>query len=232
MERTQGERTPAFLEGLDDPEFVRRFLARSGPARLDHPHRRARPRGMGVLGDLLERRGLGDRRPRHRGAPEQHARRAGPQPARLPPPSARPAAAEHDGADDRCCATGSPSWRSGAPGPTGSARRSCRRSSAWSTTGLRPGTRCARRACTSRTDVVYAEPGIDTGRARGARAARSPGSGSSTCSSAARRRSSAIGRGASGAAVIRVAGVRRWSSLEQPGGCMLNLVAYADQNHH
>jgi gamma-glutamyltranspeptidase / glutathione hydrolase len=31
MERTQAERTPDFLEGLDDPEFVRRFLARSSP---------------------------------------------------------------------------------------------------------------------------------------------------------------------------------------------------------
>jgi gamma-glutamyltranspeptidase / glutathione hydrolase len=31
MERTQAERTPEFLEGLDDPEFVRRFLARSAP---------------------------------------------------------------------------------------------------------------------------------------------------------------------------------------------------------
>ncbi len=28
MERTQSERTPEFLEGLDDPEFVRRFLSR------------------------------------------------------------------------------------------------------------------------------------------------------------------------------------------------------------
>jgi gamma-glutamyltranspeptidase/glutathione hydrolase len=28
MERTQAERTPAFLEGLDDPEFVKRFLGR------------------------------------------------------------------------------------------------------------------------------------------------------------------------------------------------------------
>jgi gamma-glutamyltranspeptidase / glutathione hydrolase len=28
MERTQAERTPEFLEGLDDPEFVQRFLAR------------------------------------------------------------------------------------------------------------------------------------------------------------------------------------------------------------
>ena len=31
MERTQAERTPEFLEGLDDPEFVRRFLARRSP---------------------------------------------------------------------------------------------------------------------------------------------------------------------------------------------------------
>ena len=30
MERTQRERTPEFLEGLDDPEFVRRFLAGAG----------------------------------------------------------------------------------------------------------------------------------------------------------------------------------------------------------
>jgi gamma-glutamyltranspeptidase/glutathione hydrolase len=29
MERTQSERTPEFLEGLDDPEFVERFLRRS-----------------------------------------------------------------------------------------------------------------------------------------------------------------------------------------------------------
>jgi gamma-glutamyltranspeptidase / glutathione hydrolase len=31
MERTQSERTPEFLAGLDDPEFVRRFLARRAP---------------------------------------------------------------------------------------------------------------------------------------------------------------------------------------------------------
>jgi gamma-glutamyltranspeptidase / glutathione hydrolase len=43
MERTQAERTPAFLEGLDDPSFVQRFLARRSPlgstthvAVLDH----------------------------------------------------------------------------------------------------------------------------------------------------------------------------------------------------
>jgi gamma-glutamyltranspeptidase/glutathione hydrolase len=31
MEQTQAERTPEFLEGLDDPEFVQRFLARRSP---------------------------------------------------------------------------------------------------------------------------------------------------------------------------------------------------------
>jgi gamma-glutamyltranspeptidase / glutathione hydrolase len=31
MERVQAERTPEFLAGLDDPEFVRRFLRRRGP---------------------------------------------------------------------------------------------------------------------------------------------------------------------------------------------------------
>ena len=31
MERTQAERTPEFLEGLADPDFVRRFLARRSP---------------------------------------------------------------------------------------------------------------------------------------------------------------------------------------------------------
>jgi gamma-glutamyltranspeptidase / glutathione hydrolase len=31
MERTQAERTPEFLEGLDDPSFVERFLARRSP---------------------------------------------------------------------------------------------------------------------------------------------------------------------------------------------------------
>jgi gamma-glutamyltranspeptidase / glutathione hydrolase len=31
MERTQAERTPEFLEGLDDPEFVKRFLTRRSP---------------------------------------------------------------------------------------------------------------------------------------------------------------------------------------------------------
>ncbi len=31
MERTQAERTPEFLEGLDDPDFVKRFLARRSP---------------------------------------------------------------------------------------------------------------------------------------------------------------------------------------------------------
>jgi len=31
MERTQAERTPEFIEGLNDPEFVKRFMARRSP---------------------------------------------------------------------------------------------------------------------------------------------------------------------------------------------------------
>ncbi len=76
-----------------------RFLARRSPlgstthvAVLDRD-------GLGVLGHVLERLVLGRGRARHRRSPEQHARRAGPQPARLPPPSAGAAAAEHDVAD-------------------------------------------------------------------------------------------------------------------------------------
>ena len=68
MERIQAERTPEFLAGLDDPEFVERFLSargrgRQAAARLDHPHRGARSRGLGLLGDLLQRLVLGRRRP-------------------------------------------------------------------------------------------------------------------------------------------------------------------------
>jgi gamma-glutamyltranspeptidase/glutathione hydrolase len=35
MEQTQAERTPEFLEGLDDPAFVQRFLARHSPSAPD-----------------------------------------------------------------------------------------------------------------------------------------------------------------------------------------------------
>ena len=44
-----------------------------------------------------QRRGLGRRRPRHGHPSEQRDGRAGPQPARLPPPPRRAADAEHDG---------------------------------------------------------------------------------------------------------------------------------------
>ena len=104
--------------------------AAASAARLDHPHLGARPRGLGVLGDLLERLVLRRRRARDRRPPEQHARRAGPQPARLSPPPAGAPAAEHDGADGRAARRRGPSWCSAAPAPTGSARRSCRRSCA------------------------------------------------------------------------------------------------------
>ena len=48
------------------------------PARVDHPRRRARPRGLGLLGHLIQRLVLGRGRARHRRSPEQHAGRTGP----------------------------------------------------------------------------------------------------------------------------------------------------------
>ena len=67
------------------------FLERSWPR--GSARRRTSPcstRDGGALQrDLLERRGRRDRRPGHRHPPQQHAGRAGPQPARLPPPPAR-----------------------------------------------------------------------------------------------------------------------------------------------
>ena len=75
MEMTQRERTPEFLEGLSDPEFVRGFLrAQRRPARLDDSHRGARLRRLGMLGDMLERIGVRRGCPRHRRPPQQHAR--------------------------------------------------------------------------------------------------------------------------------------------------------------
>ena len=102
MAATQRQRTPEFLEGLDDPAFVARFLALARwAARVDHPHRRAGRRRLGLLGDLLGRFGVGRDRPRHRRASEQHAGRARPQPARVSSPPAGTADAVDDVADDR-----------------------------------------------------------------------------------------------------------------------------------
>ena len=109
MEQTQALRTPEFLDGLDDPEFVERFLTRRSPLGLDDAHRGARPRRLGVLGHVLERSCSGVIVPGTGDSPQQHARRAGPQPARLPPPSAGPTNAEHDVADGRA-----PGGRAGA----------------------------------------------------------------------------------------------------------------------
>ena len=59
--------------------------------------------GDGMLRErhLLERDRLGADRPRHRRPRQQHARRGGPEPARLPPPRPGPAAAVDDVADRR-----------------------------------------------------------------------------------------------------------------------------------
>ena len=69
------------------------------PARLDHPHLGARRRRDVRQRHLLQRLGLGRARPRHRRDPQQHARRGGPQPARLPRDRAGPPGALDDGAD-------------------------------------------------------------------------------------------------------------------------------------
>ena len=60
MERTQAERTPEFLEGLADPEFVARFLARRSPAARDSQsaNRAARsPLGSTTHVAVLDREG-------------------------------------------------------------------------------------------------------------------------------------------------------------------------------
>ena len=104
----------------------RRWAERGRPLGLDHAHLRARRRRPGLCRDHVQRRGLGDRRPRHRDSPQQHARRAGPEPARLPPPPTGAAAAEHDVPDRRAARRPRPSSCSAAGGPTGSGRPSCR----------------------------------------------------------------------------------------------------------
>ena len=141
----------------------RRSSAGAGwAAGVDHARRRAGPRRLGVLGDLVGRLGVWGHRARDRCTPQQHDGRAGPQPPGLSPPPAGPADAEHDVADGRAARRHRRSWRSAARGQTGSARRCCRRSSARSTRVCRPRRRSTRRGCTTRTAIVYAEPGIDT----------------------------------------------------------------------
>ena len=177
MERTQSERTPEFLDGLGDPEFVKRFLARRSPLGSTTHVVGARPRGLGVLGDVLERFVLGRRRAGHRSASEQHARRAGSQPARLSPPSARPPAAEHDVADRRAprrSARAGGGQRRLEPDPLGDPaddhprdrRRPARRA-----------TPSGRRESTSRTASSTSSP-ESTSRRLSAPAGRSPHSGS------------------------------------------------------
>ena len=102
--RWRRRRTPArgFTPAVEDG-FAERFLydgrgaARRGfldpagarprrrrPARLDHPHLGPRRRRAVRQRHLLQRLGLGRAGARDRRDPQQHARRGGPQPARLP----------------------------------------------------------------------------------------------------------------------------------------------------
>ena len=158
---------PSSSRASTTPSSCSGFLRRRRPARVDHPHRGARPRRLGMLGDVLQRLLLGRDRPRHRRAPQQHARRAGPQPARLSPPSGRPADAEHDGADDRAA-------RRRPELVLGSAGSNRIRSAILQTIvrrvddGLRPARRSRAPRVHFEDGVVYAEPGIDIGRAGGA----------------------------------------------------------------
>ena len=160
MEAAQAERTPEFLEGLRDEGFVERF--------------RASRMGSTTHISVLDERGnarAASRAPTARAAaivvpgtghpPQQHAGRAGPQPARLPPPSARAPAAEHDGADGRAARRRAPSWCSAAAARTASARRSCRRSSTSSTAGCAVDEAVRAPRLHFEDGVVYAEPGID-----------------------------------------------------------------------
>ena len=96
--------TPARLDELAaelGSGRARHRRSHAGRVRLDDAHHGRRRRGTLRDRDLLERDRLGDARPRHRRARQQHARRGGPQPARLPRPRARPADDLDDGADRR-----------------------------------------------------------------------------------------------------------------------------------
>ena len=107
MEAAQAERTPEFLAGLPGARVPRALHARAGWARTTHISA-ADVRRLGVRGHVHERRGLRRGRARHRHPPEQHDGRAGPLAVRLPRPSAGPAAAVDDGADDGARADGGP----------------------------------------------------------------------------------------------------------------------------
>ena len=106
---TNRARDEEFLEGLATEGFLERFLAKQaldsvadrGPfAPRQHHARVGHGRGGGLrLGHVLERVVLGRRRPGHRRASQQHARRGRPEPARVPPPFPGRAGAEHDGPD-------------------------------------------------------------------------------------------------------------------------------------
>ena len=86
MEARPGESAPReFLAGLDEEGSRAGSSPPTGSARpLTSP--RSTATGLCASGHLLERQRLGRDRPGHRHPPQQHARRAGPQPTRLPPP--------------------------------------------------------------------------------------------------------------------------------------------------
>ncbi len=201
-------------EGMEAelPRAGRARRRRRRPARLDHPHLGHRRRRHLRQRHLLQRLRLGGAGAGHRGDPQQHARRGGPQPARLPPDRAGPAGPLDDGADgrparrrDRARARqrrlqpdplGDPADR----GPGGRAGDA----------GRRP--RCGRRACTSSRAWSRPSRGSTRRRWRGSRPAarRSPAGRRSTYSSAACRRWRAIpGRARSAAAAIPAA-AGRW----------------------
>ena len=120
MHEANQARTEEFHAGLYDPAFTESFslltasvgspsgFARGSarvrgarPADRSAP-RRTSPRSTGRAlrgGHVLERHRLGTGGARNRRARQQHARRAGPEPARLPRPSTRPPDAVDDGPD-------------------------------------------------------------------------------------------------------------------------------------
>ena len=125
MEEAQAARTEEFFPGLYEDGFAERFLATE---RLDEAAARVRdgrrPPAPGAAGPgdrlgstthitavdgdgplrqrhLLERQRLGRHRARHRDPRQQHARRGGPEPARLPRDPAGPPGAVDDVADRR-----------------------------------------------------------------------------------------------------------------------------------